>query len=123
MKVILQKDIPNLGDAGDIKDVADGYARNYLLPRNLVLLASEGKTKAFEHQERLIKLKKEKRKKASEQIADKIKDIELTIKAKVGEEEKLFGIEKLNIPRSDIPAVTHVDYAVVGDLTPSVLLL
>ena len=41
MKVILQKDIPNLGDAGDIKNVADGYARNYLLPRKLVIAAND----------------------------------------------------------------------------------
>ena len=61
MKVILQKDIPNLGDAGDIKDVADGYARNFLLPKKLVLLANESSKKAIEHQKKLIRLKKEKR--------------------------------------------------------------
>ncbi len=41
MKVILQKDIANLGDAGDIKEVADGYARNYLIPKKLVIIANE----------------------------------------------------------------------------------
>ena len=47
MKVILQKDIPNLGEAGDIKDVANGYARNYLLPRKLVIKSNEGSKRPF----------------------------------------------------------------------------
>ncbi len=91
MKVILQKDIPNLGDAGDIKEVADGYARNFLLPKNLVLVANEASKKAIEHQKKLIKIKKEKRKKNSEKLADSLSGMELTIKAQVGEEGKLFG--------------------------------
>lgn len=91
MKVILQKDIPNLGDAGDIKDVADGYARNYLLPKKLVLLANESSKKAIEHQKKLIKLKKEKRKKESEKIFDILNGMEISIGAQVGEEGKLFG--------------------------------
>ena len=91
MKVILQKDIPNLGDAGDIKDVADGYARNYLLPKKLVLLANESSKKAIEHQKKLIKLKKEKRKKESEKVFDSLNGMEITIGAQVGEEGKLFG--------------------------------
>jgi len=91
MKVILQKDIPNLGDAGDIKEVADGYARNYLLPKKLVLLANESSKKAIEHQKKLIKFKKDKRKKASEVIAEGLNGIEITIGAQVGEEGKLFG--------------------------------
>ncbi len=91
MKVILQKDIPNLGDAGDIKEVADGYARNYLLPKRLVLLANESSKKAIEHQKKLIRIKKEKRKKASEVIAEGLNGIEITIGAQVGEEGKLFG--------------------------------
>jgi large subunit ribosomal protein L9 len=91
MKVILQKDIPNLGDAGDIKEVADGYARNYLLPKRLVLLANESSKKAIEHQKKLIRFKKEKRKKASEVIAEGLNGLEITIGAQVGEEGKLFG--------------------------------
>ena len=91
MKVIIQKDIPNLGDAGDIKEVADGYARNYLLPKKLVLAASEGSKRSIEHQKRLIKLKKDKRKKVSEKIAESISAIEITLTALVGEEDKLFG--------------------------------
>ncbi len=91
MKVILQKDIPNLGDAGDIKEVADGYARNFLLPKNFVLVANESSKKAIEHQKKLIKIKKEKRKKNSEKLADSLSGLTLEIKAQVGEEGKLFG--------------------------------
>ena len=91
MKVILQKDVPALEDAGDIKEVAEGYARNYLLPKKLVIVANESSKKAVEHQKKLIRIKKEKRKKASEGIAESISGIELTIPAQVGEEGKLFG--------------------------------
>jgi large subunit ribosomal protein L9 len=91
MKVILQKDIANLGDAGDIKEVAEGYARNYLNPKNLVIVANESSKKAMEHQKKLIKIKKDKRKKASQTLADSMKGVELVIPAQVGEEGKLFG--------------------------------
>lgn len=91
MKVILQKDIPNLGDAGDIREVADGYARNYLLPKKLVIIANESSQKAIVHQERLVRLKKEKRKKYTDKISEALSNVELRIGAHVGEEEKLFG--------------------------------
>jgi large subunit ribosomal protein L9 len=91
MKVILQKDIPNLGDAGDVRDVAEGYARNYLLPRKMVILADGSSRKAVEHQDKLIKRKKEKRKKLSEKLAESIQGLEITIGVQVGEEGKLFG--------------------------------
>ena len=91
MKVILQKDIPNLGEAGDIKEVADGYARNYLIPKKLVIIANESSQKAIAHQERLVKLKKEKRKKYTEKISEALSNVEIRIGAHVGEEDKLFG--------------------------------
>ncbi len=101
MKVILQKDIANLGDAGDIKEVAEGYARNYLIPKNLVIAANESSKKAMEHQKKLIKIKKDKRKKASETLADSMKGVELVIEAQVGEEGKLFGsITSMDIAKS-----------------------
>jgi len=91
MKVILQKDVPSLGDAGDIKEVADGYARNYLIPKKMVIVASEAGSRVIEHQKKIIKLKKEKRRKASEQVASQITGKELHIAVRVGEEDKLFG--------------------------------
>ena len=91
MKVILQKDIENLGDAGDIKEVAAGYARNYLLPKKMVILANEKSKKAIEHQEKIVKIKKLKRKKQNETLAEKISGSDLVLNVKVGEEGKLFG--------------------------------
>ena len=91
MKVILQKDIPNLGDAGDIKEVSPGYARNYLLPRKLVIEANESSRRAIDHQKKLVKIKKEKRKKESEKLAGNITGIEVQIAVQVGEEGKIFG--------------------------------
>lgn len=91
MKVILQKDIQNLGDAGDVKDVADGYARNFLLPKKLVIPYSDASKRALEHQERMIKVKKEKRKKVSEKTADALKSVQLKFVLKAGEDDKLFG--------------------------------
>jgi large subunit ribosomal protein L9 len=91
MKVILQKDVPNLGESGDIKDVSSGFARNYLLPKKLVLLANEKSKKAIDHQKKLIKIKKDKRKKSSEKLAELMSGLEIKIIAQVGEEGKLFG--------------------------------
>ena len=91
MRVILQKDIPNLGEAGDIKDVSTGYARNFLLPRKMVIAASEGSKKALQHQKKLIEIKKDKRKKEQEKLLASLSTIELTVPAYAGEEGKLFG--------------------------------
>ncbi len=91
MRIILQKDIPNLGEAGDIKDVSNGYARNYLLPRKLVIKANEGSNKALQHEKKLIEIKKEKRKKRQEKLLESLSNIEITIPAYAGEEGKLFG--------------------------------
>ncbi|MCX7678424.1 MAG: 50S ribosomal protein L9 [Spirochaetes bacterium] len=91
MKVILQKDIANLGEAGDLKEVSDGYARNYLIPKKLVIVANEASKKAIEHQKRLIKIKKEKRRKESEKLANTLNGRELKFTALAGEEGKLYG--------------------------------
>ena len=91
MKVILQKDIPNLGDAGDVKEVADGYARNFLLPKRLVIRYNESSEKAMGHQKKLIKFKKDKRRSQSEKLAEALADMEIKVVAQVGEEDKLFG--------------------------------
>jgi large subunit ribosomal protein L9 len=91
MKVILQKDFPNLGDAGDIKDVSDGYARNFLIPQRIATRADESSTKIAIHQKKMIELKKEKRKKSMQDISGSLKGKEVEVLVKVGENDKLFG--------------------------------
>ena len=91
MKIILQKEFPNLGDAGDIKDVSDGYARNFLIPNRIAIRADEGSTKVALHQKKMINLKKDKRTKSMSDVANKLKDKEIEVFVKVGENDKLFG--------------------------------
>lgn len=91
MKIILQKDVINLGDAGEVKEVADGYARNFLFPKKLAIRASEGSTKMALHQKRLADLKKEKKAKEMKNLSSQIDGQSLEIKVKTGENDKIFG--------------------------------
>jgi large subunit ribosomal protein L9 len=98
MKVILKEDVDNLGFIGEIVTVKDGYARNYLLPRNLAVVASTKNIKELEHHKRIIQQKVIKAKNAAEEMAKKISANPVVIKAKAGEEEKLFGsVTNINI--------------------------
>jgi len=91
MKVILKDDVKNLGDMGQIVDVSDGYARNYLVPRGLAAEANIKNIKSLEHQRKIIQEKSRKIKLSAQDFSDKISQLKLTIKAKSGEEGKLFG--------------------------------
>lgn len=91
MKVILKDDVKNLGDMGQIVDVTDGYARNYLVPRGLAAEANIKNIKSLEHQRKIIQEKARKIKLSAQGLSDKISQLKLTIKAKAGEEGKLFG--------------------------------
>lgn len=91
MKLILKEDVKNLGKMGDIVNVAEGYARNFLLPKKLAVEALTENIKALEHQKKTIQEKAKKVKNASQDLASKISSLTISIKAKAGEEEKLFG--------------------------------
>ncbi len=91
MKVILKEDIPNLGKAGQIIKVKNGYARNFLLPKGLALLADEKNMKLLEYQKKKIEEEAKKKRQDSESIAQRLSEIQLTIKAKAGEDQRLFG--------------------------------
>ena len=91
MKIILKEDIKNLGKMGQIVDVADGYARNYLVPKGLAVEASTKNIRSLEHEKKIIQEKARKRKDSAQDLASRITALTLTIKAKAGEEEKLFG--------------------------------
>ncbi|NCN10188.1 MAG: 50S ribosomal protein L9 [Leptospira sp.] len=91
MKIILQKDVINLGDAGEVKEVADGYARNFLFPKKLAIRASEGSTKMALHQKRLADLKKDKKSKEMKNLSSQIDGQSIEITVKTGENDKIFG--------------------------------
>lgn len=92
MKVILKQDIPNLGDAGEVKNVSDGYARNYLIPKKLVIPYTESSQKALEHQKRVIEIKKQKRKKLIQELSKTYESLDvIEIFVRVGAKNKLFG--------------------------------
>ena len=91
MKVVLKDDIKNVGKMGQIVDVADGYARNYLVPRGLAVEANTKNLKAVEHEKKIIQEKAKKIKNSAQTMSDKISTMTLVIKAKAGDEGKLFG--------------------------------
>ena len=92
MQLILKKDVQNVGEAGDLINVKDGYARNYLLPNNLDEVATEGALNARERNIQRIKAKSEKLHKEALEKAEKIEKIEvIELSAKAGESGKLFG--------------------------------
>ncbi|HLA01008.1 MAG TPA: 50S ribosomal protein L9 [Thermodesulfovibrionales bacterium] len=91
MKIILKEDIKKLGKMGQIVDVADGYARNYLVPKGFAVEASTKNIRSLEHEKKIIQEKARKHKDSAQDLASRISAMTLTIKAKAGEEEKLFG--------------------------------
>jgi len=91
MKVILKEDVKNMGTMGQILDVSDGYARNFLVPRGLAIEANVKNIKSLEHAKRIIQEKAKKIMNEASDLSNKIGDLKLVIKAKSGEEGKLFG--------------------------------
>lgn len=91
MKVILSQDMDDLGLAGDTVKVANGYARNYLIPKGFALEANNQNIKLMEMQRKKIEIKRFKAKEDAEKIKEAIAGIVITISQKVGEEDKLYG--------------------------------
>ncbi len=91
MKVILREDISGLGKSGDVKDVKDGYARNFLLPKNLALLATECNLKKIENEQKKKQAQEELEKKKAQELAGKLAGFSVTIAVEVNEEEGLYG--------------------------------
>ncbi len=91
MEIILKEDYPHLGKKGQVVKVADGYARNYLIPRNLAMINVPGNQSAVKAELQFEGVKEKKGKAAAEEIKEKIDGREFHIKAKVGKEGKLYG--------------------------------
>lgn len=103
MNVILCENVENLGIMGQQVKVADGYARNFLIPRKLAVRADSATAKQIEHELRIIKRREEKQRAALTAVADKMRSLTLEFKMRAGEEDKIFGsvttamiAEKLN---------------------------
>jgi large subunit ribosomal protein L9 len=91
MEVILREHVENLGSRGEVVKVADGYARNYLLPRKLALLATEGNRKHIERERAKLDAKEADEKKVVEAIGERLAGVEVVIARKVGETDALYG--------------------------------
>ncbi|AEG62078.1 50S ribosomal protein L9 [Desulforamulus ruminis] len=91
MQVVLLQDVAKLGKKGDIANVAEGYARNFLFPRNLASPASEGKLKELSTQKQNQAAKKQKQEEEAKALAAQISNLTVKLQAKVGEAGRLFG--------------------------------
>src|SRR5256885_651314 len=100
MEVILREHVDNLGKRGELVKVADGYARNYLLPRKLALLATDGNRKQIEREREKFEAKESEEMKVAEALSARVTGIEVEIARKVGENEVLFG----SVTTADIAA-------------------
>lgn len=91
MKVILTEEIRGLGTRGEVVTVKDGYARNYLLPKNLAREATAGNLKQIEHERRKWALLAQQEKDAAQKAADRVKGVKIRIEKRVGDSGHLFG--------------------------------
>jgi len=91
MEIILRDHVEHVGRRGEVVKVADGYARNYLLPRKLALLATEANKKRVERERKLVEARESEERGAAEAIGARIAALEITITRKVGENDQLYG--------------------------------
>jgi len=91
MKVILRQDYESLGKLGDTVEVKDGYGRNYLIPRKIAILATEGAMHTIEAERQQLARRQTKELRNAEKLAQELEKVSVTIQMKVGEDDKLFG--------------------------------
>ena len=91
MQVILKQDYGKLGNIMDVVDVKNGYARNFLIPKGIAIIATEGNKKAVVEAKKLAEKREEKRAREARQLSKKIEAVPCTITVKTAEEDKIFG--------------------------------
>ncbi len=91
MKIILKENIERLGKKGEIVNVKNGYARNYLFPKGKAIQATTNNIKSYQNAEKLTILKENKALKVAKQFANKLKEIAITAAVQAGEDDRLFG--------------------------------
>jgi len=111
LKVMLIKDIENVGHAGDIKDVADGYGRNFLIPRRLAVLAGRGAEAEARRLRDAVTKREAKERDEAQELADMIDDKTVVVRLKVGAEDKVFGA----ITNDDIATALRLQHQVEID--------
>jgi large subunit ribosomal protein L9 len=91
MKIILKETVSDLGERGEIKDVSDGYARNFLIPKGLAVRLTKMTQKEIEEEKKKIELLSQREKRKAEEIAKRLDGLSLTIKKRAGQDDRLFG--------------------------------
>jgi large subunit ribosomal protein L9 len=91
VKLILREDVVNLGKGGDLVEVKPGYGRNFLLPRGLAVAANPKNVRELEHQKKVAEAKAAKLRASAEAVAKRLAETPVTLKRKVGEQDKLYG--------------------------------
>jgi large subunit ribosomal protein L9 len=91
MKLILREDVDNLGKGGEVVDVKPGFGRNFLIPRGLAVLASTKNVRELEHEKAMASAKAAKLKASAQAVAKRLAETPVTLKRKVGEQDKLYG--------------------------------
>ncbi|MCH7679068.1 50S ribosomal protein L9 [candidate division KSB1 bacterium] len=91
MRIILKEDYENLGKVGEVVEVKDGFARNYLIPKQVALQATPQNLRVIVQEKARNKIKLSKDKREAELVAEKLKEVSLTANVQVGEEDKIFG--------------------------------
>ena len=110
MKVLFLKNVENVAKAGEIKEVSDGYARNFLIPKQLAVAATENVQKHYEAQVRAQQKAEAELEAKMKELAEKIKDLTIVVKGKVGSGNKLYGaITSANVAK-ELSAM--VDYEI-----------
>ncbi|MFC1889962.1 50S ribosomal protein L9 [Thermodesulfobacteriota bacterium] len=110
MRVILKEDIGDLGKAGDVVDVADGYGRNYLLPKGMVVKATSRNVGVLEHEKRMIEHRRNRLMSDAERLAGKVERVSCTIRRHAGDGDKLFGaVTTIDIEKALVAEGIEVD--------------
>jgi large subunit ribosomal protein L9 len=109
MRVILRENVQNLGKIGDVVTVADGYGRNFLLPRNLAMLANERNVKELQHLHRIAGVRLEHARVESLTVADRMRGQRITVKKHAGDDGRLFGSVT---PREIVDLLAERDFMV-----------
>ncbi len=91
MKILLKQDIESLGNVGDVVNVKNGFARNYLIPQGMAIEATERNLKAFQETHKLSTLRMAKEKRTAEAMAQELAKVSVTATVQVGEEDRVFG--------------------------------